>query len=116
MIHKGETVEKAIRNSGIPITQIAKKLGISRQQIYNLFEKDAVEWELLVKLGRIINYDFGIEHDVSNKADGLGTKISYEELAEQCEELKKEVVIWRDKYIKLLESHAILLSKDKTLG
>ena len=36
MEHRGEIIEKAIRNSGMPLTSIARKIGKSRQWIYLL--------------------------------------------------------------------------------
>ena len=35
MEHRGEIIEKAIRNSGIPLTSIARKVGKSRQWVYH---------------------------------------------------------------------------------
>ena len=39
MQHRGEIVERAIRQSGYPISSIAKKLGKSRRWMYLMFDK-----------------------------------------------------------------------------
>ena len=46
MEHKGEIIENAIRQSGHSLTDIAKKLNISRRHLYNLFEKLNIEGSL----------------------------------------------------------------------
>jgi hypothetical protein len=35
--HKGEIIEKAVRESAIPISTITKKLGKSRRWMYHVF-------------------------------------------------------------------------------
>ena len=58
MEHRGEIIEKAIRNSGMPLTSIARKIGKSRQWIYLLFQNPNVSLNIIVKIGKIIYYDF----------------------------------------------------------
>ena len=54
MEHRGEIIEKAIRNSGIPLTSIARKVGKSRQWVYLLFQNPNVSLNVVIQIGKII--------------------------------------------------------------
>jgi hypothetical protein len=58
MKHRGEIVEKAIRESGIPITTIAKRLGKTRQWLYLLFDNPIVPLDSVIAIGRIFTITF----------------------------------------------------------
>ena len=55
MLHRGEIIEKAIRESGYSITTVAQRLGKSRRWMYLLFENTAVSIELILQIGKIPN-------------------------------------------------------------
>ena len=57
MQHKGEIVEKAVRQSGIPLTKLVKRLGKSRKWIYNAFENPQLFLDVILEIGKIIHYD-----------------------------------------------------------
>ena len=61
MLHRGEVIEKAIRESGYSITTVAQRLGKSRRWMYLLFENPAVSIELILQIGKIIYHDFSLE-------------------------------------------------------
>ena len=71
MEHRGEIIEKAIRNSGIPLTSIARKVGKSRQWVYLLFQNPNVSLNVVIQIGKIIYHDFsgeikGLTSDVNH--------------------------------------------------
>lgn len=98
VIHHGEIIEKAIRESGYALTIIAKKMGRSRNHLYNLFQYNKIPYETILEIGKIINYDF-----------------STEIYALQVENMKietinnNETLYWKEKYYDLLEEHHKLL-------
>ncbi|MBI2258555.1 MAG: hypothetical protein HYU67_06605 [Flavobacteriia bacterium] len=96
MIHRGEVIEQAVRNSGMSITKIAQKIGKSRRWMYHI--------ETMFKIGKIINYNFSSDINISNLSI---EKSSY---TMQVEENKNENY-WQEKYLALLEEHAELLRK-----
>ena len=61
MKHKGKLVEKAVRESGISITKICKKLGKTTRWMYYTFENPDVSLDHIVKIGKIIHHDFSDE-------------------------------------------------------
>lgn len=117
MKHRGEIVEKAVRESAYPITKLARKLGVSRRHIYNVFENDKVDWDTILDIGRVIRHDFTKDFPEMREgtlfmvhepvvpyanAKGKGRKkstISPEE----------ELDLWKNRYIELLEKYNELL-------
>ncbi len=103
-MHKGQVIEKAVKQSGISITQLAKKLRKSRQSVYNIFETQNVPWDLILDIGKAIHYDFSKDFKqlktYSTKTDPV---IAEEDNAEY----------WKQKYILLLEEYNQLLKNKK---
>ena len=56
--HKGKILEKAVRESGIPLTKLTKRINKSRRWIYNAFENPNLSIEYIIQIGDIIHYDF----------------------------------------------------------
>lgn len=61
MSHKGEIIEKIVRNVKIPMQRVADLSNLSRKQIYNLFTMPEIAPETILKLGKAINHDFSQE-------------------------------------------------------
>lgn len=99
----GQILEKAVRQSGYPISKLAKKIGYTRQHIYNLFTQQHINIELLMEIGKIINVDF--KQDIK-----LIKNLSQPyKITEQANENYKE------KYIHLLEEYNTLLKEHHQL-
>jgi ABC-type dipeptide/oligopeptide/nickel transport system ATPase component len=103
MEHRGEIIEKAIRNSGIPLTSIARKVGKSRQWVYLLFQNPNVSLNVVIQIGKIIYHDFsgeikGLSAETSHLNDPFGQKFNEEQS-------------WKEKYFLLMEEHLKLLKK-----
>ena len=104
-IHKGEILEKAVRKTEFPISLLAKRLGKSRRHIYNLFDKSDLSLDILLQIGKIIQYDFSKDFaelaDVKERyhIDVLNDPVSTYETLEY----------WKSKYFELLDEHKLLL-------
>jgi hypothetical protein len=103
--HQGEIIEQAIRKSGIPMTRIAKGLGISRNTLYNRFGEIELEYDFLKRLGEVIHYDFALtfpelKHELNAPTDGHGPYIAKETFY---------LLNLHKKYTQLLERHNELL-------
>jgi transcriptional regulator with XRE-family HTH domain len=99
IIHRGEIVEKILRKSGYSITKLAKKLGISRNTLYNRFKNADLSYRFIMEVGKVLYYDFTIDFPAMKEDIGLLEK-------DQTKEL------WRieRKYTELLEKHAKLVA------
>ena len=107
MLHRGEIIEKAIRESGYSITTVAQRLGKSRRWMYLLFENPIVSIDLILQIGKIIYHDFSLEFPeiiqgkkVTNEPENKGHAI------------KEEVSFWKEKYFTLLEEYNALLKQE----
>ncbi len=113
MQHRGEIVERAVRHSGMPLTQLAKKLGRSRRWIYNAFENPMLSVELIVQIGKLIHHDF------SDEIDGIqrNPQISSDPPVRYTRETdENSVEYWKNKYLILLEKYNDMLEGRGGLG
>jgi len=108
MEHRGEIIEKEIRESGIPLTTIAKKMGKTRQWLYLLFDNPNASLDHVLEIGKIIYHDFSknIPELKTNGVSEVKQDKSYD---------KADTQFWKDKYFTLLEEHNELLKKFLTL-
>lgn len=110
MQHKGEIVERAVRQSGFPLTQLTKRLGKSRRWIYDAFQNANLSIDYILEIGKIIHHDFR----------GDITELSYYvypdavTVADKGPEDEQSVTFWKDKYLALLEKYNELLEKQNT--
>lgn len=109
MQHKGEIIEKAVRESGYPITKLAKKLGKSRRWVYHLFDNRNVPIDYVIAVGEAIHHDFSetIEGIKKYKSPGKQEVADYYQRHPGYEELE----YWKTKYLELLEKHNELLTR-----
>lgn len=108
MQHRGEIIKDAIYKSGIPITEIALRLGKSRRWMYLMFENSNVSLDLILQIGKIIHYNFKTEIKELNSTQNLlnESSTSYDENEPQS------VDYWKNKYLKLLEEYNELLKSN----
>ncbi len=105
MQHRGEIVERAIRQSGYPISAIAKKLGKSRRWMYLMFDNTQIDLETILSIGNIIHHDF------SDEIKELGA-INTNSVADPENAYNNQTKeYWKNKYLKLLEDYNELLKK-----
>ena len=109
--HLGELLEKSIRQSEYPISKIAKRIGYTRQHMYNLFQQPAVDLMLLEEIGKIIHVDFS-ESVKSLKKYALNTSVA--NLTEEFYNTNNELN-YKDKYLNLLEEYNKLLKEHHRL-
>jgi hypothetical protein len=108
MKHRGEIVNERIRQSGLKITKIVGKLNISRSTLYAWIENPQLDWDSILEIGKIINYDFSKDFTEITSTVNVSEPLSdYKKTT--LPECLKERDEWKDKYISLLESHNLIL-------
>lgn len=106
MKHKGQIVERAVRQSGYSITKLAHKLGVSRNTLYNRFGNPNLGYRFIIDVGNVIHYDFTLDFpEVKAEVEVAGEKAISSMDRGAAELLKTE-----GKYISLLERYTKLLS------
>ena len=106
MIHRGEIVERVVRDSGIPLTKVVARMGKSRRWIYNVFETPDLSIDLILEFGKILHYDFSQDIPQIKNAKSVFNDISLQYGEESLE-------YWKNKYYQLLEEHNELLKSKK---
>jgi predicted transcriptional regulator len=111
MKHRGEIVEKAVRQSGYSITQLAKRIGKSRRHVYNLFENPQLAIEVVIEIGRVIHHDFTLEIDELKRYQISSHNETVQEIHSGYLKPEETVDFWKNKYLLLLEKYNGLLEK-----
>lgn len=104
-MHKGQVIEKAVREAGVSITQLAKKINKSRQWVYNTFESTQVPLDVIIEIGKAIHYDFSKDF---KQLKGYTVQTEDNNMVEEA-----NADYWKQKYIHLLEEYNQLLKKGK---
>lgn len=112
--HLGTIVENAVRKSGYPITKLAKRIGYTRQHIYNLFQQAKIDLMLIEEIGKIINHNFTdeIKELAKYKGHEVGLTI-IDPHGPEYETLEKKYIALLEEYNKLLKEHHELMKKLK---
>ena len=110
MVHKGEIIKAAIEKSGVKKTLLAAEMGISRGTLYNIFTQIDVDPATILKIGRIIHYDFSVSFS-KLKSDPVTEEPQEPYKTVATAQLKADVDYWKEKYITLLEEYNKLLKK-----
>jgi len=106
MQHRGEIIKKAVYESGMPISQLALRLNRSRRWVYLMFENQNVSIDVVLAIGKVINYDFSFEIYELRKNVVQEERSAYPENTTTSE-------YWKAKYINLLEEYNTLLKNLK---
>lgn len=58
MIHIGSLIQDRVSTSGMKITEFARRIGKTSSNIYNIFERESIDTDLLDKISTVLEYDF----------------------------------------------------------
>jgi DNA-binding Lrp family transcriptional regulator len=123
MPHQGEILQEAIKNSGISITRIVEELGITRPTIYRKFKEETVDYNIVKRIGEIINHDFSNDFTVVQQSvlsfvtQQAKTPVTSTVTPRVTSSLNaesdpaKQLLLLQAKYISLLEAYNELLLK-----
>ena len=107
MQHKGEIVERIVRQSGYSLTRLTKQLGKSRRWIYNAFENPHLSIDHILEIGRIIHHDFSEEIEELKRYRQVSSDVENRYFPPD----ENSVDYWKSKYLLLLEKYNELLEK-----
>lgn len=101
-VSHGLIVEKAVRRSGLSISEIGRLLKVNRRSIYNYFNQQRLSIDIIASFERVLNYDFSQEIPEYSKYKLKQAPVSKE---------FGEVNAWKLKYLELLEKYNDILLK-----
>jgi len=90
-IHIGNQIKSVLESRGISVTEFAKRINKSRENIYSIFTRKTIDTGLLQSISRVLEYDFFMP---------LST--THYKLSEEIQLLKEENKLLKD-YNKLLK-------------
>jgi len=106
----GEIVELAIRRQEFSISELSRCLHVNRRTLYNWFTKKDLHPELILQIGKVINYNFYPDFEIG--FFGLCHEEEVKSNARHTQKIPEDLVFyWMGKYINLLEEYKGLLRK-----
>ncbi len=110
MQDRGEIIKQVVYNSGMTISELAKRMGKSRKWVYNQFENKSVSLDLILQIGEIIHHNFVNEID-----DLYALKKGINSTSSDNQQNNKSNDYWKNKYLSLLEEYNIFLKENSTI-
>jgi len=96
-MHEGKTLKKLIFEKELEITQVAKKSGISRPQLYLMFKMQQIPEKYYPKLKKA-GIDFekvkfeDVQFSLDSKAEAILYRAKYEEAVEKISKLTDIII------------------------
>ena len=60
-IHAGETVKTYFEETGMTVSEFARRLNCHRQNVYDIFKRQNIDLSLLQRISRVLEHDFVTE-------------------------------------------------------
>ena len=67
-IHLGKLIQTFVKENNINSAELARKIGKTRQNLYDLYKRDDIEVKLFLTLSDVLDHDF-LEDIYSRKKD-----------------------------------------------
>ncbi|WP_158995047.1 TetR/AcrR family transcriptional regulator [Mucilaginibacter sp. L196] len=102
-IHHGQIIERHIRSNCISISEIARRLDVSRPTLYHWFETKKLSTDIIVKIGLVTSHDFSVEFpdELANRSCLLDKEVLKD--IDGGEQNSDPIYYWMERYIRLLE-------------
>src|SRR5258708_40337293 len=91
-LHIGKEIERIYENSGMKVSEFAKRINTSTRNVYSIFERPEMKTNQLFKISKVLNHEFFALY----KMDSL-----------QVEESKAEYAIAKTEIVVMVELAAL---------
>lgn len=111
-INVGHVLEQAVRMERIGISELSRKLNVSRRTIYNWFKQEDLNPNIILKVGDVIRHDFTAELPetfIRNHKHILETENP--SILNEVAADNNSVYFWMNKYVALLEKYNEMLNR-----
>jgi len=100
-VHRGEILERVVKQSSLSIKKVIARMNISRTTYYNHINNKDLSIDIIAKYGRVIGYNFSSEFPEIKRTEAfINTKEP-----KTFEEAMIERNTWREKYYDVLEKY-----------
>lgn len=111
-VNMGRILERVVRRDRMSISELSRNLDVSRRTIYNWFETETLNFEIIRKVGFVIGHDFSNEFPEEFAKRNNNIKEHGRETEVMTENPSSPVYYWMDRYIKLLEKYTEVLNHE----
>lgn len=101
-MHIGEKIEARAKELGVGATALARKIGTSKQNVYGIYQRTSIDTDLLVKLGKALEFDFFVYYSSS------GNSRFTDDYRGSVEAVQEEILRLRQDLQGLRERHELL--------
>jgi transcriptional regulator with XRE-family HTH domain len=114
MLHIGKKIKEVLDLSNLNVAEFARKISVTRVNVYNIFERDTIDTGLLKKISKVLNHDFFSYYtsELPMVKDEGGSR--YGKKTDAVEQLREELKATR-KQMAELEKKCELLMEVNTL-
>ena len=88
-IHIGKLIQTFVKENNINSAELARKIGKTRQNIYDLYKRDDIEVKLFLTLSEVLNHNF-FEDVFFQKADQSVTDVDIDKVFEVLKKMVRE--------------------------
>ena len=103
-VHIGKRIKEKVKQSGMSVTEFAKRINYSRRNIYAIFDKETIDMGLMFKIGEVLDHNFlkdYVEQDEELQLHEPSQRMKYivdsnKELQERVEFLERENMLLKE--------------------
>lgn len=88
-IHIGQRIRQVFDESGMSVSELARRIQTTRQNVYGIFERRSIDTELLERIGKALHHNFFL--DLVENSTSAKQLSSYVEEAEASYRTAKQV-------------------------
>ncbi|MBR1626371.1 MAG: helix-turn-helix transcriptional regulator [Bacteroidales bacterium] len=70
-MHIGKHIREVMIRQGVSVIQLAEAIHCERANVYNIFKRESIDTDILIRICKALNYDFfkDISNEVFKKKD-----------------------------------------------
>ncbi len=112
-IHIGKRIKQILEYRGMTALVLAKKINKSRENVYDIYNRESIDLSLLERIGLALEHNFF--EDLYNASLGNYKESEPMKMTDKLidKSINIEESIWKEKYVELLEKYASVLEENK---
>ncbi len=96
-MHIGQLIKAKAKEMNVGTTELARRLKVTKQNVYGIFTRESIDTELLDKIGRILDYDF-FQHFISTRDVSVNDLPKYPDLEHDVKHISRQLRDVQEKY------------------
>lgn len=101
-VHIGNIIHEKVKGSVLSVKEIAKRINKSENTLYDIYKRDSVDTELLLKLSEILSFNFFARYDLEEPIKSM-REDEAARLRERIAELEEKILLQNEHIANLKE-------------